>query len=421
MGDRYRPFQLRPALIITSALALIYFANCFTHLRLTNDTLRYFILTESLEGIRTADTATQKEFLPLGYVYFLLLLAKLNILGSFGICFFQLLFLAGSLWFVKKIFPSANTIWLIIFTSLNWSTLRFTITPLSEMQFLFFSTGALFFYLRYDNTGKLKYLPGLLIFCAAAIYTRTAGIILIIALAPAILVQKRKEIQTWLRSHTGYAILTGAFIIAAVTYFLMQPKFIAYLGYFFGPLISDPSGFFLRNIRLHLVDWAELFINIPVSKTRFLLSLPAARIIYMIAGIIFLVICLRKLFGSSLAIPLYVRIYIIAYILLIFNWPFFEARFWFPVLPLLAAVLSVKKNNTRPVFYSPAFLFRCYYIMAGVFVLAYYSYLSFDKRALAERHDAGRWRAEYELHFYGSSIRNKEINSKALHILNTYD
>jgi hypothetical protein len=407
--------------IFTGIVALIYLANCFTHLRLTNDTLRYFTLTETLAGIRPPDTATQKEFLPYGYVIFLLTLYKLNILASFSICICQLAFLAGSLYFVRYLFPTVKAMPLILFMLLNWSTLRFVITPLSEMQFLFFSTGALYFFRRYELNGSLKFLGLLIVFSVISIFTRTAGVVLLIAFIPALIVKHYKPLTYWFRQKTIYALLVLIILVAGTAYFLMQPKFIAYLEYFFRPLLHDSVEFFTRNIRHHLADWAELFVNIPASKTGSFVPLPTGVILFMIAGIFFLVFILFRLFSRQLGLPLFLKIYIITYGLLVFNWPFFEARFWFPILPLLGGIALMPLAKESIIFQRFVSIYKYYYILAGIFVLGYYSYLSYDKNALARLHDAGIWRNEYELHFYKDSYESKPVNEKAMHILNTYD
>jgi len=66
-------------------------------------------------------------------------------------------------------------------------------------------------------------------------------------------------------------------------------------------------------------------------------------------------------------------------------------------------------------------IYKYYYVLAGIFVLGYYSYLSYDKKALARLHDAGIWKKEYELHFDKDSNEIKPVNEKALHILDSYD
>lgn len=411
----------KAALIFTGIVATLYLANCFTHFRLTNDTLRYFTLTETLAGVRAPDPSTQKEFLPYGYVFFLLILYKLKILCSFSICICQLAFLVGSLYFVRNLFPAVKVIPLILFMVLNWSTLRYVITPLSEMQFLFFSTGSLYFFRRYELTNRFMFLLLVVVFVVISVFTRTVGFVLVIAFFSALAIKHSKQILFWLRHRTIYALLVLAIVVTATIYFLMQPKFVAYLGYFFRPLLHNSWNFSLLVIRLHFADWAELFVNIPASKTVSWVPTSIVLALFIIAGIFFLVFILRRLLSKQASIPLFIKIYVIAYGLLIFNWPFFEARFWFPILPLLGGIALTPLSKEPIIFKKFIIFYRYYYLLTGLFVLSYYSYLSFDKDALARLHDAGIWKNEYRLHFYNDSYENLKVNDKAVHILNTYD
>lgn len=120
-------------------------------------------------------------------------------------------------------------------------------------------------------------------------------------------------------------------------------------------------------------------------------------------------------------IPLHVRIYLISYILLIFNWPFYEARFWFPILPLTFAVILLSKPAPNFTFtYWKPFL-NIYYVIIGLLVLAYYTRLSYDKSYMARRHDAGLWKDEYHIHFFNEQPADSVYNKRALYILNKYD
>lgn len=67
--------------------------------------------------------------------------------------------------------------------------------------------------------------------------------------------------------------------------------------------------------------------------------------------------------------------------------------------------------------------YKACYISTGLFVLGYYTYLSFNKEVFASRHDAGIWKAEYETHFYGRPGLGAptSINKNALYILRMYD
>jgi len=393
-------------------LAILYFINCFTPFRLTNDTVRYFAIKETMEGSWPEEFGARNDFLPPGYAYFLMALSKSGILNSFTICFIQLLFLAGSLNYVRKIFaPALPVFTFIIFSLLNWTTLKFTITPLSEMQFLFFTTGALYYFHRFNQAKKWGWLFVTAIFCFLAILTRTAGVLLAISLLLSLVVNKGTRSK-------AVVILLAIVVVAGLIIFFTQPKFIRYLGYFMRPFTTDPVAFFTNNILRHLQDWAELFINAPLSKTVYISYL---RIVYMLAGLFFMVITLSRVFGKKFSIPVHIRIYLVGYVLLIFNWPFYEARFWFPVLPLLAAILLLPKNSVHPVFRPIVSLYKLYYVLTGIFVMGYYTWLSYNKDAMAKLHDAGKWEREYRIHFFNEKSVDTTYDKKALYLLDKYD
>ncbi|AXY76785.1 hypothetical protein D3H65_23545 [Paraflavitalea soli] len=407
----------------TGILIIIYFANCFTPFRLTNDTVRYFTLLEDLQGTLPAGFEKPADFLPFGYVYFLAGLSTLHLLTPFGIGFFQLLYLCGSLYFVKKLFGASIKIWPFVFlTLLNWTTLKLTITPLSEMQFLFFSTAALYCYQSFMKQRKAGFLILTVMLCLVCFITRTAGIGLVLALIVSFLISSRKKLMAWSRQQPFYAVLVIIIACSLLGFLVTRPKFIIYLSYFLGPLLRDPATFFSQNVRLHLVDWAELFINIPISKTGFLVSPVVAEIFYILTGLFFLGLLTVRLIRNHRMIPLPVIVYLIIYTLLIFNWPFFEARFWFPLVPLLAAILVQQGKESKPLYQKARMSYLLYYVATGIFVLGYYSRMSFDRPYLVKKHDAGKWQAEYEDHFGIKRVSDSSaVNKKAIYLLNKYD
>jgi hypothetical protein len=201
----------------------------------------------------------------------------------------------------------------------------------------------------------------------------------------------------------------------------MQPTFIIYVHYFSKAFYNYSWHFIIAVIQIHLADWAELFLNFSVVKAGSLIPLQIAAVLFTIAGILFLAYFLYRLFSRRLSIPLFIKIYIIAYGLLIFNWPFFDSRFWFPLLPLVGAIALMPFPKEPIALRKILGIYKYYYVLTGVIILGYFSYLSFDRSALTRYHDNGIWKAEYELHFNGTTNEKRPINSKALHYLDAYD
>lgn len=417
-------YSYRRIWIVSTAILLVYyFVICFTPFRLTNDTVRYFALLEDFQGTWPAAFEKPRDFLPYGYVYFLAGLSKLHLLTPFGIAFFQLLYLCGSLYFVKKLFGASLNTWpFVFFTLLNWTTVKFAITPLSEMQFLFFSTATLYCYQLFMTQKKVWLLGLTIVLCFICFITRTAGVALVLALLISFLISIRSSVAARLRQQPLYAAMVVLVLCLLLGFLVTRPKFITYLSYFFNPLVQDPFAFFSRNLRLHCTDWAELFINIPLSKTSFLISPAIAGFLYVLTGIFFLGWVAYRLISHRTLIPLPVIVYLIIYILLIFNWPFFEARFWFPLLPFIAAILLQRSRTGHGWYAKVGAGYALYYVATGFFVVGYYARLSFDQEYLMRKHDAGKWQVEYEAHF---GIRQpadpSRVNQKALYILHKYD
>src|SRR6516165_3633737 len=156
------------SLVLLCCLALVYLLNCFTPLRITHDVTRYLLLEDWMENGWQRGTWVDRDFLPYGYSYTLFLLSKLHLLHAFFIALLNTLFLAGALWFVSRIFAKNVSGWQWVFlVLLNWTTIKLAITPMPEMQYLFFSAGALFFYLKFRENGKVGFiLPAILFFFA---------------------------------------------------------------------------------------------------------------------------------------------------------------------------------------------------------------------------------------------------------------
>lgn len=136
-------------IIILTVLLGIYVVNCFTTFRLGNDVLRYFVLKERLE--HQPNLPDIEDNLPLGFPVTLVLLSKLNLCKSVFICFLNLIYLSGSLYFTDRIFRDKYQRWILaVLVLLNWSIIKNVITPLSDMQYMFFLRGA---YISWVSTG----------------------------------------------------------------------------------------------------------------------------------------------------------------------------------------------------------------------------------------------------------------------------
>ena len=403
MNQQPLPRQL--ILISIAALLVVYLANCFSPLRLNFDTIRYINIKEWIEAGRPAGNEAGKDFLPHGYVWFLLLLEKVNACHATIISLFQLFFFLSGCWLLTKIGDYARyRLPLFAIALLNWMALKFVIIPLSEMQFFFTSSLSLFFFYRWQKEKNFLNAISCIAFTAFAVMTRTAGVTLIIAftlyyaLAAA---QQLKKDRRWLK----YFIVTIIVSVVFVVFFADELHISEYNNLLISHFQHGVAYTFGNNIWLHLIDFASVFLNQPSAKVP-LLPQMLVNVAFFITGLIFLVLVGYVLLKKAGRTPLFLRTYVGVYLLMILNWAYFEPRYFLPVFPMLILIILENFGQLNTIIKKLLRLYLVVYAITGIAALTYYSYTSFNKRELARRQDAGIWRNEYETLFYGKPVND---------------
>jgi hypothetical protein len=218
-----------------------------------------------------------------------------------------------------------------------------------------------------------------------------------------------------------YKWVIAVFVVFALVVFFFQKtlRVSAYLGLFSG---SDPLHTLKNDFVNHLADWAAIFLNFSYSKFT-IGSASLVTVIYFIAGLLFFVVVACLFVKSSKAIAMPVKLYLVFYCIVIFLWPYFDPRFWVPIVPLLIAILmqavELIPKGRRFIVTS----YCIYYTIAGLGAMGYYSYTSLNKRALSVKQDASIWQNEYEQFFFGKPITHPDAKAreKIIHILERYD
>jgi len=409
--------------IISFSLIAVYLLNCFTPLRLHVDTLRYFAIKDCLETGCSDDSVAAKDYLPYGYTALLLFLSKLGILKSFTIVLINCIYLFSSVYFLLKFFgKSLHPQLFIIFLLLNWTVIKFTTHPLSEMQFLFFSTGSIYFFSKYTDTKKIYFLLPAFLCSGFAFITRTVGITLVAALIVALIWQYRKELLLLIKKHK---FIAGFISLAAICTLAFSKQL--GLDHYTGVLTKQfTEGVGFGDIlKWHFTEWAEISFNTSISKISDILPFGMAKPLFLIAGIIFFSGFLFFLFKRKNNFPVIIKVYVILYSLLMFNWPFYDPRFWIPITPIVVAVLvqvitqAGKPGLTKIIFYP----LLTAYILMGVISVGFLTYTSLDKNVFAKTQANGVYRNEYEKYFFGKPISDttKKINPDILSVLERHN
>jgi hypothetical protein len=405
------------------AMGLIYIAGAFTPLHIHFDSVRYFNIKDCIQYGCDPNSEVAKDYLPYGYTGLLIALSKIGVLNSFTIVFVNCLFLFTALYFVSKIFAKlVHPVLFAIIALFNWTVIKFAMHPLSEMQYLFFSCTSLYCFHIYIKKKSYRHLALAFFFAFATMLTRTVGISLIPALVLGILWQHRMELKKIIQKNK--LILIGiALAGVALIFFARQLKIVDYTSLLKGPLEKGLGNFFAENFKNHFTELAEVFINMPANKVEGYVPGGMGKILFIALGVVCLAWILISLFSSKSKIPFYIRAYLFFYIFIIFNWPYYDPRFWVPVLPLLVILILRTPFTLNGVVKGISRLYLGIYLLLGFAAAAYALYNGFNKDRFARTQAAGDYRNEYEIHFFGKpqSDTATKIDQNVIDILKKYD
>jgi hypothetical protein len=405
---------------VTYLLVIVYLVNCLTPLRLHVDTLRYFAIKDCIELGCPAGSVADLDYLPYGYTFLLIGLSKLGILTSFTIVLINCLYLFGALYLVKKVFGGMTQPFIFfILVLLNWTTIKFIAHPLSEMQYLFFSMASLYFFYRFTKTKQFVHL--ILAFGSGglAFITRSVGIALAAALGTGLIWQYRKELLVFIKKHKISVVILVAVAIGTIV-FSKQLGLDHYTGVL-TKQFEEGLGFG-KILEWHFTEWAELTFNTSVVKVLPFLPSGIGKILFVTAGILFFGVFVYLLFFRKSTVPFIVKSYLFFYFILMFNWPFYDPRFWVPVLPLIIAVI-VQLPRPANILGKLSYVAAALYIGLGIASIGYMTYTSLNKETFARKQANGVYRNEYETVFFGKpeSDTARRVDPVIVNVLERYN
>ncbi len=403
-------------------LAGVYLVNCLTPLRLCVDTIRYFGIKDCIEFGCDPNSDAAKDYMPYGYTLLLILLSKLGILRSLSIVLINCAYLFGGVFLVTKMTGLTARKWKVaVLILLNWTIIKFVTHPLSEMQYLFFSILSLYFFRKIDESRKpgplvLAFLAGILDFL-----TRSVGIALFAALIAGLLWIYRKQVIDIL---TKNKLLIGILVLLVIGVVIFSR--LLGLNHYSGVMSHQFQKGLTRFsiIHWHFREWGEIGMNTSIAKAAHYFPGHTGEVFFVGMGILFCVLFFYSLFFRKNTIPDIVKIYLLFYALLMFNWPFYDPRFWVPVLPLIiaAAVQAAAqiKNRGGKIIIT---LFLASYAAFGIGAVAYMTYTSLHKEVFARSQANGVYRNEYETRFYGHPLSDtaRRFDPLVTNILNRYN
>jgi hypothetical protein len=409
--------------LLLFAMALIYVAGCFTPLHIHFDSIRYFNIKDCIQYGCDPNSEVAKDYLPYGYTGLLIALSKVGVLNAFSIVFVNCIYLFAALYFVSKIFKGLiHPALFVVIALFNWTVIKFAMHPLSEMQYLFFSSASLYCFYIYTQKKSYGALALAFVFAIGTVLTRTVGITLFPALILGILWQYRTELKRIIQKNKVLLIVLALAAVAMV-FFAKQLKIVDYTSLLKEPLEKGLGNFIGENLKNHFTELAEVFVNMPANKVEGYLPGSTGKILFIAIGVVCLAWILICLFSSKSRIPFYIRAYLAFYIFIIFNWPYYDPRFWVPVLPLLVILVLRTPFTLSSLLKIFSRLYLAIYLLLGFAAAAYALYTGFNKERFSRSQAAGDYKNEYEIHFFGKPLTDTatQIDPNVVEILKKYD
>lgn len=404
-------------------ILLVYLANAFTPLHLHVDSIRYYNIKDCIQYGCDPNSFAATDYLPYGYTALLVGLSKLGILNSVSIVLVNCFFLFTGIFMLQKVLKRyVSPGILVLLTLFNWTIIKFCAHPLSEMQYIFFSFSALYCFHIYCTRNSYLHLVAAFILCICTILTRTIGIALLPALILAIAWRHRDSIKD-LMIRNKVAVVAIVLAGMAVVFFANEFKVFAYASNLKAPFQQGFVHFVTENFRFHFTELAEIFINVPLNKGVDYIEGSAILILFLIIGLLLFGWLMYALFMKRNQLPFYIKTYLLFYLLILMNWPYYDPRFWVPIIPLVIAVYLQTPFNLYTLLRIPARMHLVVYMILGISAGVYSLYAATDKHRFSSRHAKGVYRNEYETHFFGKpqSDTATHIDQNVLQILRKYD
>jgi hypothetical protein len=419
---------------VATALALLlvslaYLVQIASPLRLIVDGVDYLLQASSAADGGGFRVHGLRSVRPPGYPALIFLLVKAGIGTSWAIVALNCLLLGIGCWASYGVlrrcfgFEAGAAQVICLLTLLSFVMVKHVTHPLSDICFFGVSMPCLLLLLQAEADKQLRRYWRLAVaallmgFC---IEVRTIGIALIPAFAWATLGGAVGASRTWqtMRHHRIASLVLMLPLLVAIAWAGRTLLHLRYLQA--NSTTIQQRGVFGNlawDVRAHVKEWGELAVNAPSAKLPGGLGVPI-----QIAGFIVLLLWLTGLWEKrrNLDASLW---YGVAYAAIVLAWPWSDARFWLPVLPLLMGYVLVGSQRVLPArLLRPAMVAYCsLFCLLGVIALGYSTRLTFAGKKFPDLYGDGTLRATYRLAFLGEPPKKaEEISPDAFYLLHRY-
>ncbi len=415
----------RLVVVVATFLSFVYLLQLASPLRLNTDSMVFLSIGASVADGHGFLLHGHVTHFPPGYPAMLAFLDCLGLASSWSFIFLNCAFLGATLTagylLYRNLFglTTSTSIALCCAVMLSFVLVKHMTIPLSDVPFMGLFTLALLLLGRtQDGSDRMRWSCFLCAFLLAGLATtvRTAGVALLPAFAWVVgqsfltnLHSSRRGRTILLRSCLAGIIIVAlscAFLISTTRYF--QEMKAQYL----------QTGLVTRlqnNMVVHIKELGEVGVNAPYAKAPSV-SKPA----FTLVGILMIALVFRGIWLRRRSFGV-LEVAILAYGGMVFIWPYPDARFWLPVLPLIAGFVALAMIDaaSHRYFRIVGPVMCAWFTLAGLVAMAYSTRISWAGKRFPDLYGDGTLTPSYRAAFLGQT--NVMVNSDAVILLKRYE
>ena len=430
-GDHSIPNWRVKALVAAIALlTAAHLVQLASPLRLTPDAVNYLAMADGAARGNGFTAFGRQTHFPHGYPAMLRALHVVGAARPWGIVGLNCLLFAIALVAAYGVHRRAydldrwQALLLCVVTMVSYVSIKHVAVPLSDIAFLATAMGCVLcatIAQRQDGARRWLWRCGAALIAAGAIHVRTTGIALLPVVAASFLPSEEPlaRMTALLRRHRVLSGLALAVSLAAAVICACAVMRTTYFGEMKLKYTEHGTGRMARTVlNYRITEAGQIASNVPYT------ALPARlRMAFPFVG------CLAL---AAAGVGAWVRrrrlgppdVYVLAHFGILSMWPYWDARFWLPVLPLLAGHVAeiARWLRCRRLTRGLAAAYLLLYVSLGLATFGYSIRLSLSGDRFSEIYHDAQYRDTYRAALGGGQPpRPDRVNPRALEVLRRYD
>jgi hypothetical protein len=340
----------------------------------------------------------------------------------------NILFLISGLYFAHRIlkqeylFCEMTSLGICLLSALSFVVVRNVATPLTDIIFLGVAMPSLNA-TRYVARGKAGVrlaacLTASVLLTIIAIMVRRVGITLAPVVAHAVVSNAEiRRLSATLVVRVRLILIATLGIIAAGTAWLTATTYTLHDFVVASGQLDIVTAIF-RTLSYRATELGAIVVNGPVER----LPLVVGRVIPCLGLMAFMVTILG--FSREFKKVDTVTVWLGSYIAVLLVWPYYDPRFWLPVLPFLIGfmVLAIRRGLGKTIVRTAAVLYSAAFVVMGITALMYSTRISLAGPRFPDVYAGGNLRNSYCRAFATCAGRTSadKVDPEIVHLLQTF-